>query len=351
MAEQGRLREQLVTQLTTCWKNEVAAIPASAEKTRWTSLFGMILKEFSERLVYELDDENYAALAFKKRLSMSIESAMARLVPFQSITDVYKQMEESGAELGDAIRVQKLRQKVDRELQEDPTTVTSAVITPALPLNNSHNSNNNGNSGHKIRRRSSVQEIDEDFDSGSPLSSPPPVKRRRRTKEEIERDNRRIAQGKAPEFRWTTATQLRLKPIDPSSPTLCQDTYRWYTSETISGKSIKTMYKPRVEQNWLSKDPRSQKLFPKYIQLITRMDSILKHVLKEYSAWPESQKDQRLRDELRKEHLLQYYDKVLDADEDLKSSFMAPYSAGALVVIARAALKLYFLDYHQGLVD
>lgn len=369
VAERGRIREQLVTQLTTCWKSKVVDIPAGPEKTRWTSIFGTVLKEFSEQLIYELDDENYAALAFKKRLTMSIQDAMARLLPFQSITEVHKQMEESGAELGDAIHVQKLRERVDRELLED-TTMTSAPATPTLTHNINHhsnNSNNNSNNNSHSRnsysnsndngRRNSRQsntyphEIDVDYDSGSSLSSPPPAKRRRRTKEEIDRDNRRIAQGKAPEFRWTPATQIRLKPFDVKSPTLCQDTYHWYTSETISGKSIKTMYKSKTEQNWLSQDARSQRLFPKYLQMITRMESTHKHVLKEYGALPASQKDERLKKGLRQETLTQYYDKVLQADEGLAENFMASYSGGALAVIARAVLKLYTSDYEQGLFD
>lgn len=366
VAERGRIREQLVTQLTTCWKGRVVGIPAGPEKTRWTSIFGTVLKEFSEQLIYELDDENYAALAFKKRLAMSIQDAMARLVPFQSITEVHRQMEESGAELGDAIHVQKLRERVDRELLED-TTMTSAPTTPTLAhINNnrrnsnsnsynSSNNNNNNSSSNKNndngRQRNSAVEIDVDYDSGSSLSPPPPAKRRRRTKEEIERDNRRIAQGKAPEFRWTTATQLRLKNVDVKSPTLCQDTYRWYTSETISGKSIKTMYKSKMEQNWLSQDARSQKNFPKYIMMITRMESMHKHVLKEYAALPYSQKDERLKKGLRQETLTQYYDKVLQADDGLAENFMASYSGGALAVIARAVLKLYTTDFEQGLFD
>ncbi|KAG5361917.1 hypothetical protein CJU90_3386 [Yarrowia sp. C11] len=351
VAERGRLREQLVTQLTTCWKSKVCDIPTSAEKTRWTSIFGTILKEFSEQLVYELDDENYAALAFKKRLSMSIESTVARLLPFRSLTEVCEHMDDTGAELGDAIHVQKLRERVDRELLEDTAVSTSPTTTTAVLSQTGYNSSVGTGGTKNGRGRKSQQELDIDFDSGSSLSSPPPAKRRRRTKEEMERDNRRLAQGKLPEFRWTTATQLRLRPIDAKSPTLCQDTFKWYTSETISGKSIKTMYKSRVEQNWLSSDPRSQKLFPKYIQMITRMDSIHKHVLKEYATWPPREKDARLREGLRQEVLVQYYDKVLEADEGLAEQFMAPYSAGALAVIARAVLKLYSLDFQQGLFD
>ncbi|KAG5356411.1 hypothetical protein CJU89_6150 [Yarrowia sp. B02] len=298
--------------LTTCWKHNVGDIPAGPEKTRWTGIFGAVLKDFSEKLIHELDDENYAALAFKKRLAVGLDAVIARLLPsVQSFADVHRQVESSGG-LGDAIHVQKLRDRVDRELLEAPETID--VEEPA------------GNG-----RKHSRGEVDLDYESGSSLSPPPP-RRKWRTKEEIERDNRRIAQGKAPEFRWTSATQLRLQPIDSSSPTLCQDTYRWYTEETISGKSIKTMYKSSC------------------FKLITRMESIYKHVLKEYALLPLDRRNAAVRGSMRQEVLTPYYDKVLMADEELAKGFRAGYSGGALVVIGRAVLELYMADFNNGFI-
>lgn len=81
------------------------------------------------------------------------------------------------------------------------------------------------------------------------------------------------------------------------------------------------------------------------------MESIHKRVLKEYADLPYSQKDERLKKGLRQEILTQYYDKVLQADDGLAEIFMASYSGGALAVIARAVLRLYTLDFEQGLFD
>lgn len=348
--ERSVIREALVSQLATCWKAAVVKLPPGAEKTRWTGVFGSVLKEFSEQLIYNLDDEDYATLAFKKRLSMSLEGVLSKLLPsVQSFTDVYKHMDTSGADLGDSIHIQKLRERVDRELEEDePVEVPRPKgRAPGRPKAAPKPTNNNG------KRHI----IDDDYSTDSSLSPPPPVRRKRRTREEMERDRAPVVEqhrgpGRAPpSFHWTTANQIKLKPINSKSPTLCQGVYSWYTDETISGRSVRSMVKSRYEQDWLSKDTRSQDLLPKYMQIITRMESIHKHILKEYAMLPVGQKNARAKESMRQDVLVLYYDKVLMADEELLAEFMADKPHGALAIIARAVLDLYMTDFKDGVYE
>lgn len=326
--ERTRLLQSLVDQLSSSWKNIIPQVPGgAAEKQKWTNVFKEVTMDFSQKLVCNLDDENYATLAFKKRLALGLDSLMSRVLPgIKLLNDLYDKCGDDN--LADMLQVERLGQKMDSGLFAEEQE--------------------NEEEEEEEEEEEKEEVVDLTVDTPPKNGRPTRATQKRRRSENLPRRKRRAVKAESEEeytgnyFEWNSTNKIRLTPINVKSGTICQDAYQFLLAVRASGKSIKTMQRVKgTEPEWLSDDKRSQKLWPQYKILFTRLESILKHVQKEYLLRPVSQRSAQVKVGLSQAVLSPFFDKVINSDEDLAANLMAPYSGGALAIIARAVLDLY----------